>query len=416
MTSDEERKYFEMLDALDEAVHVIDSEFRIVFQNRLARQWQESLGIGADVIGRIIFDAYPFLSERIRDEYRQVFESGRVVISRETSVLGEREVTTETKKIPIFRGARVAKVVTCIRDVSDAARAAARLKESEEQYRALVESTDDSIYLVDRQCRYLFMNRKHTARMGFTGNEWLGRSYTDFHGPDENTWLQEKVARVFETGESLRHEHRSRRDGNHFLMTMSPVRLADGGISAVTVISKDVTALKKLEDELRSLSLTDALTGLRNRRGFFTLAELQLRLADRRKQGMYMLYADLDNLKRINDTHGHQEGDRALAETARLLQTTYRASDVVSRIGGDEFAVIPVGTVEDDLAVILGRFQSNLAAFNAEGVLAYPLSVSIGVVMYDPLQPLPLGELISKADKLMYEQKRNKREHGRVSP
>ena len=124
---------------------------------------------------------------------------------------------------------------------------------------------------------------------------------------------------------------------------------------------------------------------------------------------MYMLYADMDNLKQINDTHGHQEGDRALVETAKLLQTTYRASDVVSRIGGDEFAVIPVGTVGDDIAVVISRFQKNLDAFNAQGLLQYALSVSIGVVMYDPLQPLPLGELISKADKLMYEQKRLKR-------
>jgi len=409
MTNDEELKYFEMLDAMDEAIHVIDSDFRILFLNRMVRQWQGGLGISTDVIGRNIFDVYPFLTERVRDEYRQVFESGRVVVTKEDSMFGDREVTTETKKIPIFRGDRVVKAVTCIKDVSDVVRAAARLKESEEQYRALVESTDDSIYLVDRECHYLFMNRKHMGRMGFTGNEWQGRSYADYHGPEDNQWLQEKVARVFETGESLRHEHRSRRDGNHFLMTLSPVRHADGRISSVTVISKDVTALKNLEEELRSLSLTDALTGLHNRRGFFTLAELQLRLADRRKQGMYMLYADMDNLKQINDTHGHQEGDRALVETAKLLQTTYRASDVVSRIGGDEFAVIPVGTVGDDIAVVISRFQKNLDAFNAQGLLQYALSVSIGVVMYDPLQPLPLGELISKADKLMYEQKRLKR-------
>jgi diguanylate cyclase (GGDEF)-like protein len=190
---------------------------------------------------------------------------------------------------------------------------------------------------------------------------------------------------------------------------MSPVKQEDGGISAVTVVSKDVTVLKKLEEELRSLSLTDALTGLHNRRGFFTLAELQLRLADRRKQGMYMLYADMDGLKQINDTYGHQEGDRALVETAKLLKRTYRSSDVVSRIGGDEFAVIPVGTAKDDIAAIISRFQRNLEAFNVRKILRYSLSVSIGVVLYDPLHPLPLEELISGADKMMYEQKRGKR-------
>jgi diguanylate cyclase (GGDEF)-like protein/PAS domain S-box-containing protein len=409
MTNAEELKYFEMLDAMDEVVHVVDRDLRFLFQNRVARQWQNSLHVEGDVIGRSLVDVYSFLPERVRDEYRQVFESGRVLVTTETTMFGEREHRSETKKIPIFDGKRVVKVVTCIKDVSEAAGAAARLKRSEEQYRALVESTDDSIYLVDRDCHYLFMNRKHMARMGFTGHEFLGRSYADFHSPEENQWLREKVAQVFETGASLRPEHRSQRDGNHFLLTLSPVRQEDGGISAVTVISKDVTAFKKLEEELRALSLTDALTGLHNRRGFFTLAELQLRLADRQRQGMYMLYADMDNLKQINDTHGHQEGDRALVETARLLQATYRASDVVSRIGGDEFAVIPVGTVKDVVAVILGRFKKNLDAFNAQARLAYTLSVSMGVVMYDPLHPVPLDELISEADKMMYEQKRLKR-------
>jgi diguanylate cyclase (GGDEF)-like protein/PAS domain S-box-containing protein len=409
MTGGEEQKYHEMLDAMDEAVHVIDAEFRILFENRTVREWQRRFGIGGETVGRGLFEVYPFLPERVREEYRHVFATGRIVVTKETSAFGSSEVATETKKIPIFQGGQVVKAVTCIKDVSDALRAETSLRESEEKYRALVESTDDSIYLVDRQCRYLFMNRKHMARMGFTTDDFLGRSYSDFHGPEETQWLQEKVARIFETGESLRHEHRSRRDDHHFLLTLSAVRRPDGSIAAVTVISKDVTPLKKLEEELRSLSLTDPLTGLHNRRGFFTLAEFQLRLADRRREGVYMLYTDLDNLKQINDTHGHQMGDRALIETARLLKATYRTSDVVSRIGGDEFAVIPVGTEHDAIPAIIGRFQRNLDAFNAEGALPCRISVSVGIVLYDPQHPLPLDELLSQADGMMYEQKRLKR-------
>jgi diguanylate cyclase (GGDEF)-like protein len=192
-------------------------------------------------------------------------------------------------------------------------------------------------------------------------------------------------------------------------MTLSPVRRPDGSIAAVTVVSKDVTALKKLEEELRSLTLTDPLTGLHNRRGFTTLAEQQLRLADRRREGVYMLYADLDGLKEINDTHGHTEGDRALVETARLLKSTYRTSDVVSRIGGDEFAVIPVGTAADAVPIIVGRFQRNLDAFNAEARLPYRLSVSVGVILYEPLRSVSLEQLLARADAMMYEHKRQRR-------
>ena len=94
---------------------------------------------------------------------------------------------------------------------------------------------------------------------------------------------------------------------------------------------------------------------------------------------------------------------------AELLKATYRTSDVVSRIGGDEFAVIPVGTAGDAVPLIVGRFQRNLDAFNARAELPYRLSVSVGVIMYDPLRPLTLDELLAQADRSMYEQKRLKR-------
>jgi len=231
-------------------------------------------------------------------------------------VIGGRELTTETKKIPIFQGSRVAKVVTCIMDLSDVARAAARLKESEEKYRVLVESTDDSIYLVDRECHYLFMNKKHMTRMGFAGDEFLGRSYADYHSRRKPSGSGKRSPGFWRPASPCAMSTGAGGTATIF-PDLSPVKQEGGGISAVTVVSKDVTVLKNLEEELRSLSLTDALTGLHNRRGFFTLAELQLRLADRRKQGMYMLYADMDGLKQINDTYGHQEGDRALSENGQ---------------------------------------------------------------------------------------------------
>ncbi|MEJ2323606.1 MAG: GGDEF domain-containing protein, partial [Nitrospirota bacterium] len=94
---------------------------------------------------------------------------------------------------------------------------------------------------------------------------------------------------------------------------------------------------------MRSLSLTDELTGLSNRRGFFNLVDQLLKMAKRMNTVIYMLYADLDSLKSINDVYGHHEGDNILKDVAHILKTTYRESDIVARIGGDEFVVIPVG-------------------------------------------------------------------------
>jgi diguanylate cyclase (GGDEF)-like protein len=157
------------------------------------------------------------------------------------------------------------------------------------------------------------------------------------------------------------------------------------------------------------MSVTDELTGLHNRRGFFTLAEQQLKLANRQNNKIYMLYADLDNLKSINDKHSHRDGDTALIETAGLLRNTFRNSDIVSRIGGDEFVVIPIGTTEDGAMIATSRLYENLAVLNEESKRDYTLSISIGLSCYDPEQPSSIDELLSKADKSMYEQKMKKK-------
>jgi diguanylate cyclase (GGDEF)-like protein/PAS domain S-box-containing protein len=282
------------------------------------------------------------------------------------------------------------------------------LKENQERYRSLVDSTDDSIYLVDRDYRYLFMNKKHISRMGLSEDQYLRRAYSEFHSPEDSKEFTEQVDKVFENSESVKHEHRSARDQKHFLRTLSPVKDLYGRTVAVTVVSKDITERKRMEEELRELSLTDELTGLYNRRGLFTLAGHLLRMADRVKRGFYMLYADFDNLKGINDTFGHREGDLVLMETANILKDTFRDSDIIARIGGDEFVVVPVGTTEDCVEIITARLQKALDIHNEKTNHSYNLSLSFGITYYDPESPCSIGNLLVEADKLMYEQKRRK--------
>jgi diguanylate cyclase (GGDEF)-like protein len=164
----------------------------------------------------------------------------------------------------------------------------------------------------------------------------------------------------------------------------------------------------KLQEKLRELSITDELTGLFNRRGFFPLVEQQLKLSNRQKRGIFMLCADLDELKKINDTFGHHEGDLALKETADILKESFREADIIARIGGDEFIVIPVGTTEASVEKITARLHEVLEIHNAERRGSYKLSISVGVAFYNPDSPCSIDELLSRADKLMYDQKRLK--------
>ena len=163
--------------------------------------------------------------------------------------------------------------------------------------------------------------------------------------------------------------------------------------------------LVKLQEKILKMSVTDELTGLYNRRGFFTLVEQQFKLSIRQKNVLYLLFADLDNLKAINDIYGHEAGDQVLIETAKILRDTFRDSDIIARIGGDEFIVVPVGTTEDGTAIATSRLYQNVALHNAEKKRPYALSISVGIAKYDSNSPCSVDELIRQADKSMYTQK-----------
>jgi diguanylate cyclase (GGDEF)-like protein len=148
------------------------------------------------------------------------------------------------------------------------------------------------------------------------------------------------------------------------------------------------------------------LTALHNRRGFLTLADQQVKLANRTKQRLLLLMADLDHLKLINDTFGHQEGDLVLIEIARVLKETFRGSDILARLGGDEFAMLLVGCDEAEGKRIMTRLQANLEAHNARSDRPYKVTLSVGMACYDPDHPCSIDDLIAQADSSMYEQKR----------
>lgn len=179
---------------------------------------------------------------------------------------------------------------------------------------------------------------------------------------------------------------------------------------------RDVTRNVRMREQLRALSDVDPLTGLLNRRGFFEAAQRQVSLARRAKRNMTFLFVDLDGLKRINDTHGHLEGDQCLIEVANILRKTFRQPDILSRYGGDEFAVLAIEAMEGSSKKILDRLDKNLSAHNTHKRPDRRLSFSLGLAHFDPASPASVEQLIERADERMYENKNvKKRERERAA-
>ena len=165
----------------------------------------------------------------------------------------------------------------------------------------------------------------------------------------------------------------------------------------------------RLLTALRSLSLIDGLTELYNRRGFNDLGEQYLKLAGRSSRSASLMYLDIDRFKTINDTLGHHVGDRALLSLADTLRDTFRRSDIIARMSGDEFAVLAFETSEDNAETLVERLRAELTEVNETTRERFQLSVSIGLARYDSDDAVSLEDLLGQAAAAMHREKRKKR-------
>lgn len=284
------------------------------------------------------------------------------------------------------------------------------LRESEEKYHSLV-STEDFMYLIDEDCRYLFMNEAYRKRHGLAPNEVGKKIYGDLHPEDQGKDFPAGIAKVFETGKSIQNEIKSTVDGRYHLRTMSPVKGEDGKITAVTVVSKDITDRKQAEEELVHMATHDQLTGLSNRVLFNDRLALGLVHAHRNQKWLAVMLLDLDQFKEVNDTFGHSFGDRLLQAVGKRLAGLLRKGDTIARIGGDEFLLLlpEVTHVEDFTKIaqkILDVIREPLVVDNRK----LHITTSLGIAIY-PDDGEDADTLIKNADIAMYSVKKQGRDN-----
>lgn len=238
--------------------------------------------------------------------------------------------------------------------------------------------------------------------------ETLKRGATDYVLKDSLSRLPTAIERALKGAEErikLRQTEEALRRSHEELERNVEERTAEL-LRTNEILQAEIVERKKLEEKLHTTSITDELTGLLNRRGFLVIAQKQVDIAKRDKRNFSILYLDLNEMKKINDEFGHKEGDQALGDIATVLKKTFRASDSIARMGGDEFIVLITephsSTIEKTVAQHL---QDNLRIHNEQTEKGYRLAVSMGMVHYDPERPCSLEELLARADELMYEHK-----------
>jgi diguanylate cyclase (GGDEF)-like protein/PAS domain S-box-containing protein len=281
-----------------------------------------------------------------------------------------------------------------------------KLRESERVARTLLNASPDASFLIDNQGRILGANQSFLELIKAWENMAIGQLLKDICPPAIWKDLQPGVDSVLNTNRMYQGGGNFR--NGHYEIIIYPVIDESGRVFQMAAVMKDITVFKKTEKALHEMSLVDDLTGLYNRRGFLTLAHQQLKVTKRRRAPMTLLFADLDQMKWINDKFGHLEGDWALREISSLLRQSFRESDIVARIGGDEFVVLMPQTAGVEADILLKRLAEQLAEFNNRPEAKYPLSISKGIAEFNPVSPCSIEELMAKADQKMYDEKNQK--------
>ena len=414
----------------EQALRESEEKYRSIFENAVEGIFQVATDghfISANpAMARIYGDASPeetiaritdveksYVDHQERKRYQDLLEKYGMVNNFESQFyrrdgaviwlsINSRAVKDEAGKTLYYEG--------MVEDITQRKNAEQRLLESEERYRTAIEYSNDGVSLV-RGGLLIYVNQKYLEIYGYDKpEEAVGQNFDFTVHPDDRRIVAERHLKR-QRGERVnpKYEFKGiRRDGTTIYVEISTTRIRFNGEPAALGYHRDITKRKMLEQKLQAISITDELTGLYNRRGFFILSLQQLKLAKRNGKNALLFFADLDKLKGINDTLGHQEGDAALFETARILKDTFRESDIISRMGGDEFAVLAIDINDETAKILLRRLQTFFDACNARETRKYTLSLSIGVAQYDPQDPVSLDVLISRADRVMYEEKRKK--------
>ena len=384
-----------------------DAQFRYVYGNR---RLEELFGVSvAQIYGKSDIDWLPAAVARtVRENDRKVLATGQTLEVVEIIPTADgQERQWLVNKFPFTNRAGEKFVGGVGMDVTSLHLAEARLRQSEERYRLLVEHSQGLMCTHDVDGRLLTVNAAALRSLGYEAHELIGRNLGDLLSPRVREQFPRYLERMKLDGDDSGLLEVRTKDGRLRTWQYHNVRIQEPSVAEYVLgHAQDVTDLREAQEQLRTLAVTDELTGLLNRRGFFSRAARVLQKWGTRHT-FTLIYADIDELKHINDSFGHDVGSQFIAAAADALKNSFRAADVLGRMGGDEFVVL-AQLSPDTVTSIVDRFDEHLLAARTRAGLPRPLMLSIGIASLEPGSPTTLDDLVRMADQNMYEQKRSK--------
>lgn len=306
-------------------------------------------------------------------------------------------------------GERVETLMLVARDTTERKEMEETVRRSERHYRNLVEGGQGFLFTHDRGGKILTINPAAAHSLGYSITEITGKNLRDFMREERFQELSAYLKRVWKEKSADGVLSILNKAGDERFWKFQNVKLVETVEEPFILgYAQDITDLKETEKQLKNLSLSDDLTGLYNRRGFLALGEKYLQNLRRltEPKNNYLIYADMDGLKQINDSFGHEEGSRAIMKISEILAGNFRGSDVISRIGGDEFVVLMTNADEQSTEIVINRLQSKIESYNAQKIHPFQLALSVGITAIKPDETKALEEILAEADKQMYEQKK----------
>lgn len=281
------------------------------------------------------------------------------------------------------------------------------------QYQFLLEIMDSVgayVFIKDRKGRYTYANAAVRTLFGRDMEDIVGHDDSEFFSREDSEDIWENDRKVMESRQGVETEERnviaSTGEVRYYLTAKQPLIDENGQVFGMYGISTDITAQKHMEQEMERLAQTDELTGITNRRHFLALAHHEFERFLRHTNPLVVILFDVDYFKRVNDRYGHHVGDQVLVAIAQACSECVRASDVIARIGGEEFAVLLPETRCDEARILAERLRSsveNLDIHPEDGVSIKP-TISIGIAEAE-LDDQSLDQILIRADHRTYEAK-----------